>query len=145
MGKWVYFHLKAWHFAVAFITLMLLTNIIAYIELEKDISAENLLTDTDYSTAADDIKTATCFVLFYRENSKSSSIMEQNLYQTAKEKYNQAKYIKINIDKYPEVQDIYNLTGVPCTIIFKEGKEQNRITGIVSKSNLVLINKRMLK
>jgi thioredoxin 1 len=44
---------------------------------------------------------------------------------------------KINIDEYQSVAAKYNVRNIPTMIIFKNGKEVDRIVGIKSKSYLL--------
>ena len=39
------------------------------------------------------------------------------------------KVCKINTDENPQTSLDYQITGIPCLIFFKEGKEVNRIVG----------------
>jgi len=41
----------------------------------------------------------------------------------------EVKFTKINIDDNPELAKKYNISSIPCLIIFKEGKEVDRIVG----------------
>lgn len=143
-GNWIHFHFEPWHFGIAFISLVVLTNIAAQIVLEKDVPTEKKLSDVQYITLKDNISSGTNFVLFYKTELKSCSIMEQNLLHIANttSNNNNVKYIKIDTEKYKNVYDDYNITGVPSILIFKGGKETNRITGIVSQSNMEHIYKR---
>lgn len=46
------------------------------------------------------------------------------------------KFAKVNTDDYPEVATENRITGIPCLIVFKEGKEIDRIIGMTSKEVL---------
>jgi thioredoxin 1 len=43
---------------------------------------------------------------------------------------------KINTDEKPGVTQMFNITGIPCLILFKNGKEVDRIVGGVSKAQI---------
>ena len=49
-------------------------------------------------------------------------------------KYN---VIKINIDKFPDLSNNYNVQGVPTLILFKDGKELSSISGFLSRSEII--------
>ena len=42
-------------------------------------------------------------------------------------------FAKISTEDYPEVAEEYGITGIPCLIIFKNGKEVDRIIGFSPK------------
>ena len=136
------FRLQSWHFGVAFVIVLLLTNAIAYIGFgeEGDNQSEKL-------KAEDDIGSETNFVLFYTEGSKPCKIMERNMYRATKSitDTSSVKFNKIDIIKHPEMYEKYNISGVPSILIFKDGEEINRITGVVSESNLKFIYRRVSK
>ena len=39
------------------------------------------------------------------------------------------KFAKLNVDENKEIAAQYNIRGIPCLILTKEGKEVDRITG----------------
>jgi thioredoxin 1 len=44
------------------------------------------------------------------------------------------QFAKINTEEYPELAQENNVQGIPCLIIFKNGKEANRIVGFAPKA-----------
>lgn len=54
-----------------------------------------------------------------------------------KNETNDIKTIHINVDKNSEIRDEYNILGVPTFIIFENGKPKQRITGAISKKQLI--------
>jgi thioredoxin 1 len=44
-------------------------------------------------------------------------------------KIKEVKFVKINVDDNQEISQKYNISSIPCLIIFKEGKEIDRIIG----------------
>ncbi|MFT4344061.1 MAG: thioredoxin [Candidatus Woesearchaeota archaeon] len=42
-------------------------------------------------------------------------------------------FAKCSTEDYPDVAGKHNITGIPCLIVFKEGKEVDRITGFAPK------------
>jgi thioredoxin 1 len=50
------------------------------------------------------------------------------------EKYTgQAHVVKLNVDENPTVSQKYGIKGIPTLILFKGGKEEERIVGATSK------------
>jgi len=48
----------------------------------------------------------------------------------------QVKFTKINIDDNKELAKKHNISGIPCLIVFKDGKEAGRIMGAQTKENI---------
>lgn len=38
-------------------------------------------------------------------------------------------FVKLNVETSPEVAEKYSVSGIPCLIMFKDGKESGRIVG----------------
>jgi thioredoxin 1 len=50
------------------------------------------------------------------------------------EKYSgQARVVKLNVDENPSVSQKYGIKGIPTLILFKGGKEEERVVGATSK------------
>lgn len=50
------------------------------------------------------------------------------------EKYaERARVVKMNIDENPSVPQRYGIRGLPTLILFKEGREAERVVGAISK------------
>jgi thioredoxin 1 len=50
------------------------------------------------------------------------------------EKYaGQARVVKLNVDENPSVSQKYGIKGIPTLILFKGGKEEERVVGATSK------------
>ena len=48
------------------------------------------------------------------------------------EEYSQnLKITKLNVDHAPKISQRYDVQGIPCNILFKDGKEVDRIIGLV--------------
>ena len=44
---------------------------------------------------------------------------------------------RINIDNEEELAEKYGVTGIPCLVLLKDGKEVNREVGVMSLKKLV--------
>ncbi len=50
------------------------------------------------------------------------------------EKYQgNAKVVKLNVDENPGISQRYGIKGIPTLILFKDGKEEERVVGATSK------------
>ncbi|HVF57960.1 MAG TPA: thioredoxin [Pyrinomonadaceae bacterium] len=50
------------------------------------------------------------------------------------EKYSgSASVVKLNVDENPSVSQRYGIKGIPTLILFKNGKEEERVVGATSK------------
>ena len=50
------------------------------------------------------------------------------------EKYaGNAAVVKLNVDENPQVSQRYGIKGIPTLILFKNGKEEERVVGATSK------------
>jgi thioredoxin 1 len=47
----------------------------------------------------------------------------------SKEYDGKLKFVKINTDENPEISEEFEIQGIPCLIITKQGKEVDRIVG----------------
>jgi thioredoxin 1 len=45
-----------------------------------------------------------------------------------------AKFVKINTDENPSIAGEYQVSGIPCLILFKGGQAVDRIVGYVSEN-----------
>jgi thioredoxin 1 len=53
------------------------------------------------------------------------------------EQYNgSASVVKVNVDENPSISQRYGIKGIPTLILFREGKEEERIVGATSKEAL---------
>lgn len=138
------FYLKAWHFSILFLILTLLISGIEYIEMSKfSHSFESRFTEMDENTLADNLHGTTNLVLFHDGESFSRSKMESNLSRLAENYSPDINYYKINVNECSLMHRKYSIHGVPSVLILKDGKEMNRILGIVSTSALHIIMDRI--
>jgi len=57
--------------------------------------------------------------------------------EVSKEFKSQMKFAKVSTEESPELAEQYEVQGIPCLIIFKNGKEADRIVGMQPKDALV--------
>lgn len=46
------------------------------------------------------------------------------------------KIVSVNIDDEDELAEEYNIMSIPCIVLIKDGKEDKRNVGLISKSEL---------
>ena len=54
---------------------------------------------------------------------------------------NDATVVKVNVDDNPSVSSKYNIRGIPTLILFKGGKEANRLVGLSSQEQITALIK----
>jgi thioredoxin-like negative regulator of GroEL len=47
-----------------------------------------------------------------------------------------AKFVKLNTDENPNLAGQYQVSGIPCLILFKNGQPVDRIVGYVSEQHI---------
>lgn len=53
------------------------------------------------------------------------------------EKYaDTARVVKLNVDENPSISQRYGIKGIPTLILFKDGREEERIVGATSKESI---------
>ena len=53
--------------------------------------------------------------------------------KVAEEYAESARIVKLNVDENPNVPQKYGIKGIPTLILFKNGKEEERVVGATSK------------
>ena len=54
----------------------------------------------------------------------------------AQELASEAKVYKVNVDDNPSVSARFSIRGIPTLILFKDGREANRLVGLSSKEQI---------
>ncbi|MBN2705127.1 MAG: thioredoxin [Deltaproteobacteria bacterium] len=54
----------------------------------------------------------------------------------AGENKDKLKIVKLNVDENPKTPAKYGVRGIPTLILFKQGKEIDKVVGMTSKNNL---------
>ncbi len=63
-------------------------------------------------------------------------LMVSPIIEELAEEMKEVKFVKINSDDNQDLSKEYNISSIPCLIIFKEGKEVDRILGAQPKENI---------
>lgn len=78
---------------------------------------------------------------FFAEWCGPCKSMSPILKEVAEKVQGKAKVIKIDVDKNQQAASVYQVRGVPTLILFKNGKQLWRQSGVVSSNDLInLIN-----
>lgn len=80
----------------------------------------------------------TVLIDFYADWCGPCKMLAPVLEEIAKEKTN-TKFVKINVDDAQELAMEYNVMSIPTLVVIKNGKEVNRVVGLVNKSELMEI------
>lgn len=63
----------------------------------------------------------------------------------SKEMAGKAKFAKVNVDDNQELAGQFNIMGIPTMIIFNNGKEVHRVSGTMSKAQIVQLVESKIK
>jgi thioredoxin 1 len=57
--------------------------------------------------------------------------------EVAKELKDKAKFGKVNIDEEGELAQRFHVMSIPTLLFFREGRQEDRATGVISKEEIV--------
>ena len=72
---------------------------------------------------------------FYADWCGPCRMLRPALEQLSEER-SDVKVVAVNIDDHPELADDFDVTSIPCVILFKNGAEADRSIGLVPKEML---------
>lgn len=81
-------------------------------------------------------ETKTVLVDFYADWCGPCKMLAPVIEAAAKENES-TKFVKINVDEAQELAMEYNIMSIPTLVVIKEGKEVNRVVGLVDKTELM--------
>ena len=73
---------------------------------------------------------------FFAEWCGPCRMMIPVLDKVAEKMENKVNIYKINTDENPDLAMTYEISGIPCLVLFKNGKEFTRVAGYQSESQL---------
>ena len=63
--------------------------------------------------------------------------MMKPIFHDISDKYkSRAKFCSVNTEDNPELAEMFDIRGIPCIIVFRHGKEIDRIVGLMHKEEL---------
>ena len=60
-------------------------------------------------------------------------MLEPTVVAVAEKYADSARVVKVNVDENPSISQRYGIKGIPTLILFKGGKEEERVVGATSK------------
>jgi thioredoxin 1 len=121
---------------VLFFASIFLLGIFTFSELNAQEAKSNIkeLTESNFNTS---IKKGLVLVDFYADWCRPCKMMQPILEDVATEYNSQITITKINIDNNKNISSKYNVKGIPCMILFENGKEVKRVVGYHEKEQLL--------
>lgn len=107
----------------------------------NDLVAQNAATSNIKTLSESNFKSGTksglVLVDFYADWCRPCKMMKPVLEEVAGEYKSQITIASINTDFNKTLSAQYNISGIPCMILFKDGKEVKRIIGYQDKTQLL--------
>lgn len=63
-------------------------------------------------------------------------MLEPTVKAVAEKFADNARVVKLNVDDNPQTSQRYGIKGIPTLILFKNGKEEERVVGATTKDNI---------
>lgn len=140
------FKIKPIHCVGAFVVMVFSMYLIDGITPRASIKSirETSLLEVDNKMFENKTGSGISYVLFYSDDSEKCTEMAYNLDQFSKNESGSHFYC-MNVSKDETKASDYQVTGVPYTMILKDGKPVEAVLGIVPVSNLRMIHNRINK
>ncbi|MDP1728816.1 MAG: thioredoxin, partial [archaeon] len=90
------------------------------------------LNEKDFSKLINDKKNPYVVVDFYADWCGPCRMMAP-IIEGISERYSKVKFAKLNVDEASEVSSEYQISSIPCIVFFKNGKEVDRVIGLLNE------------
>ena len=74
---------------------------------------------------------------FYADWCGPCQALKPILEETEAELPENTKIVSVNVDDYSEVAGQYDISSIPCLVVFEDGKEIDRNIGLISKKKIL--------
>lgn len=137
------FSLKAWHFCLLFLCLLVLIFVWDTVEYRNSPEEfDSCFVEVDRIPANEAGNDFYC-ILFHDGESDLNRKMEYNFSEYAFSHLPDAHLYKVNIAANRQLISDYRISGVPSLLVFRDGEEADRIMGVVSTSTIQRIFNRI--
>lgn len=99
--------------------------------------SESKVVKLDESSFAKETKSGLILVDFYADWCRPCKMMKPVLEEVAGEYASKITIASVNTDHNKTLSQKFGISGIPCMILFKDGKEVKRIIGYKAKEALV--------
>ena len=103
------------------------------------------VTDDNFKAEVLDQKNTLVVVDFFAEWCGPCKMMAPVLDQVSLQLGDKAKIVKLNTDNNQDTAMKYQITGIPCLIVFQNGKEIERLVGFRPAPQLLMDIKGLIK
>ncbi len=118
--------------SAALIVVGLLTSV--NLNAQTSESKIKTLTESDFTAGT---KSGVVLVDFYADWCRPCKMMKPVLEEVAGEYQSKITVASVNTDNNKNLSAKFNISGIPCMIVMKDGKEVKRIIGYREKSQLL--------
>lgn len=74
---------------------------------------------------------------FYAEWCSPCKMLAPTIEEIHNEYNDYFETVKVNVDENPELTEYYGVSGIPALLLFKDGKEVLRMSGVQTKERII--------
>lgn len=117
-------------------TVLIVVGLLTSVNLNAQTSESKIktLTESDFTAGT---KSGVVLVDFYADWCRPCKMMKPVLEEVAGEYQSKITVASVNTDNNKNLSAKFNISGIPCMIVMKDGKEVKRIIGYREKSQLL--------